>query len=224
VTIPVIHVDEHVKRLLVEYEDTDELAAFPQSVRFRAIEEAVIAIARLRPDLFAKTVDAAYDADTDSFQLPAECDYPREVIGLRDSETRRIMSLRSSTEADRVDQDACWRTDQGDEASPTYYVWSPHAPRNFYIDGYRPSDTLVITASGFDGFDVNGNVTELPLPYTYFPEIVDYALSRLYAREDTSAGDSNFYLQRFNQLMNDQLGTDRNRNPLQAAMMKARQS
>lgn len=224
--IPIADADEQLKRLLVENEDTEENgAAFPQPARYRALQEAVIAVARLRPDMFSTTIKIAFDADTRSYKLADNYEYPLEVLGII-SEDGCVRSLRSSTEADKIDDGACWRLcdNNTSDVDPTHFVWSYENPRCIYIDGSaKDTDKLLVTSFTLDGCHVDGNATNLKAPYSYFPEIIDYALSRLYAREDTSAGDSSFYLNRFNQMINDRMGIDRNRNPLAAAQMKAKQ-
>lgn len=217
-TIPIAQADRYLKELIAEEYDADIDAAFPQELRRRTLQEAVAAIARLRPDLFVSVVDLAYNAAIDGYELPDNYEYIREVIGIRMD--GKIHSLRGSTEADRITGGACWRTDQTTEITPKFYVWSPENPRLVYIDGYKPTGTIVVNATDLTGLVVDGSATDLPLPYTYIVEVTDWALSRLYSIEDTGMGDSGFHLTRFRQMLSDRMTTDASRNPL--AMSAAR--
>lgn len=207
--------------MLTEGEDSDTLAAFPQSVRYRALQEAVIAIARLRPDQFATRIDLAYDAASDSYKLPSSHDVLISVLGMRVG--GKIRSLRAVTDAELTHESSgCWRAGQDTPVMPQHFVWSPGEPRTIYVDGYQPTGVLVVTASKIDVLAVDGNATSLALPYSFFPELIDFAMSRLYARQDGSIGDAAYYLSRFRSMIDDRLNSDGLYNPLVQAMRRER--
>lgn len=217
--IPVADADAYLKRLLTEDDDADETAAFPQSGRYRVLQEAVIAIMRMRPDQFSDRVELPYDSVTDAYVLPTTHEYLLEVIGLNIA--GKIHVLQPSTTSERNNDSPCWREDRTTESMPNYFVWSRTSPRHVYIDGYKPASSLVVIASTLNGFSVNGSATVIPLPYSFFPELIDYALSRCFAREDTSGGDAAYYLTRHRGLMEDRMNSDSLSNPIIAAIVKS---
>ena len=216
--IPFADADSHLKGVLAEERDSADEAAFPQSVRRQALQEAVVAIARLRPDQFAESIELDYDSDGDAYVLPDANDYLLEVIGLKDSDGN-VQTLFPSSYAELTKNSPCWRTDQSKEVQPQNFAWSPAAPRLVYVNGYKPNSKLMVIASNLSAATVSGTGDTLALPYSFFPEMIDYALSRLYSREDTGAGDASYHLSRFTQLMNNRAETDQMRNPLTMAML-----
>jgi len=216
--IPIGDLDGYLKRLLAEANDSEIDAAFPQTVRFRAIQEAALAVARLRPDAYAQRVELPYDPAQDAFFLSQALDYLLEVVGIRID--GQVHSLRASSDAERIKDDPCWRQNRTDIKTPEYFVWNPTSPRLVVVDGYQPDATIVAVASNLGTLPVDGNASEINAPYSFFPDIIDHALARCYSLEDTSAGESSFYQQRFTQGVGNKVSTDQARNPMVAALMR----
>lgn len=211
--IPVADADEYLKLLLVEDKDVD--TAFPQSARYRALQEAVIAYARLRPDQYAVLRQITYNNTLNAFELDDEFDRFLEFYGLEVGGEFSALQVKTPAQMYR-ENSHCWRT-RNDKA--TSFVWSPSTPRIAFIDGTADENNgqrLICSVSLIDQ-TVDGNAgTDLKAPMSALPDIIDYALRRMYTREDTSAGIEQQYAQSFRSGVSGHQNIDTVYNPLTA--------
>lgn len=176
--------DNHAKALLNEVRD-DASAAFPQVVRVSAIQEAVLSIARGRPDLFSVKVDIPLSGDGDrTFRLGDAYDRMLEIHSVTTGDGR-VISLAVASASEMHTADDCWLHADRD---PTTAVWSSVWPRHVRLDGNPGPDAKINAVVSRIDYEVDGNINaEVPLSPTYFSALIDLTLARLRTREDTSA-------------------------------------
>jgi hypothetical protein len=201
----------YIRAILVD-NDPNGPFEFTDGVMNPAINESVIAIARLRPEEFAETIELAWDETSMGYRLPDTHDRLLFVLGhLRDNKLR---ALKGMTYAEATDCDSCWL--HSDSQIVSTFVWSAHDPRSVRTNGkYQDGDKIVASASKLPSLSANDE--ELPVPIGYLPELIDHTFKRLYQIESMSQGQQNYHDQLFRQGSALKLQTDNARNPIAAS-------
>lgn len=195
--------DGYLKQLLVDSGGD----MWDADTRANAVYEAVLATVRLRPEIYSEVIKIEINTDLYSFSLPDEYEGILKVHGvIEEGEgTRVIKSLKNKPEAEILTENACWRATGGPADS---YVYSPDDPYNLYLVGIAPLgselECLVAKAPQL----VTSSTTEIPLRASFIPEIVNYALTRLYNRLDSPSGKEQGAFSMFRTGAVDKLNTD----------------
>lgn len=191
---------------------TPGVVEFDDAVMNPAINEAVIAVARLRPEEFATVVSIAWDASSNAYKLDPAYDRILYVHGtLRDGQLR---ALKPRTPGEATDENPCWP--HGEDPA-THFIWTAHDPRRVYINGERDAtEQLRATVSQLPGLDSSDG--DIALSISYLPDVVDHTFKRLYQIESNTQGIQQYHDQLFRQGISNKLSADNSRSPVSAML------
>jgi len=221
--IPIANADLWLKRLLSEKNDTD--TAFPVEVRVSALQEAVIEYASLRPDLYSEIVELPYNTATGGYELPADYEWIMNVHGLKRDGKLHAYPVNNRRNMNSLSDSECW---PHSASNPTHLVWENTDPRRVYIDGPHDAaaavEATVVVAAFRIAQPVNGdpedNDGELNARYSALPRILDYALSRCYARETAASSSQIRHLEIFQKGIDSGVRVDSALNPHVKSLMR----
>lgn len=157
----------------------------------RILSEAVQAVAMQRPEYFSDVVQLTPDA-AGVISLPDGYSQFVTVQGLvLQGETRPCQSMKMMPLSEANDADPCWRCKDGNADT---FVWdAQNDPTRIYPNGtIPPGATVTATVSKCPDAitDLNGDVC---VPCHLMPQVIDWALYRMYDRVDTAAGKQSMH-------------------------------
>lgn len=201
--------DAYLVKLLVD-ENGD---MWDQDIRRRAINEALVAVVRLRPEIYSIEVNIPINTDRYTFTLPDTADHWLAVYGVIEPADNGTVerSLKVKSERDALNEDPCWR---GLDGPASFFVYNPDvAPYTVYLYGNAPAGSTLRSRVQPTVPMLTSSSGSLPIRASFIPDIVDYALARLYTREDSPPARMQFHGQMFREGVADKLQTDAARNP-----------